>query len=50
MKKLAFSENAMFDGDGNLIHLLHYIDDMFGQDEVTSELYINFRKAQAFEG
>ena len=28
MKKLAFSKNAMFDGEGKIIHLNNYINDM----------------------
>ncbi len=49
LKEFAFSENSMFDGNGNMIYLKHYLDvanDRFGQDGSTSELYMDLKKVQ----
>ncbi len=53
MKGLAYSENAMFDGDGNLVQLMNYTDDCWDpsedgeewDDALTKEKLITVREA-----
>lgn len=41
LKELAFSKNAMFDGEGNMIYLKEYLDDAWEPDE-GEEVWENF--------
>ena len=39
LKELAFSKNAMFDGDGNMIHLKHYCTDEAWEPKEFESVY-----------